>query len=731
MPPTPRRSARKRKTNINYDDFDHTTFESVRDPASPIPEEQQDKEPQDIYVPDAEYGSADARRATNQPGTPEREPISQKGLHIAMLEETISDTVTTPTTLSKKQVGKTPEKQTKRPLSSQADEEILRTRSQHGTYDKLRSAKDKVHTANYGPLVEDLYPILQARDLWLKSRDATLPSRKTLTEALLLSSKGQYPSMKEKVAHSIVEHLDFGSNQLLEPLAEEIYRSKYSSSTAGEYGVVLGPFSTSIVCRLSKSAPTNTGKAWPMNQDAHASWLIDIGAKPLSMSWAPSVNSTQHLATSLKSFQHQREKMQPTKSHIAPAFTASAPYPASIQVWRLYTQDSLPGKISRLDHADTPVLSQVICTNWGDCTQLEWYQHTQDLLVNTRALGVLSTDGVFRVVNIDLSTTATTYLHVQKPSRAACPPPWTIFTCFCFATTSDLILGCGDGTVQLFDLRQHDLSPYATIQIHATYIMGLAVASDYPHYLSTTSAGGELTLTDLRNPTQERIPVHRSRLPTRNMCYLPLTRHFMTTSDSSGNSETYGTTVSTVTAHNLRHYYQGTTILKLPESAGIATALATSPFHPTILAANAAGSVFATNYLRKVLPLKRSESGAQAYMHKIFDYDWQPQQETDYRDTTGLSLYHGRDVRPGLSRFHEIFEPEKVSLATPSARGGGGENKATKDSVDGGSTTQVVLPEEQAVTTMCWNGNPRCSGWVAIGWGSGLLRILDLSHDVV
>lgn len=231
-------------------------------------------------------------------------------------------------------------------------------------------------------------------------------------------------------------------------------------------------------------------------------------------------------------------------------------------------------------------------------------------------------------------------------------------------------------------------------------------------------------LTDLRNPTQERIPVHKSRLPTRNMSYLPFTRHFVTTSDSSGNSETYGTTVSTVVAHNLRHYYQGSLIMKLPEAAGVATVLATSQFHPIILAANAAGSVFATNYLRKLMPGKRVEGGT-AYMQKLCEYDWQPLQSTDPTAAKGASLYHGRDARPGISRIHEGFKPERVWVAPKASRPGGGERDA-----EGGSTVQVVLPEELAVTAMCWNKSEECSSWVAIGWGSGLVRVMDLSHGV-
>lgn len=736
MVPSPRRSARRRKTKTNYADWDNDTIDSLRGSSSPERrqlelEPQRAEEPQDVFIPDDEDETLDVDQSAIESEGQEQEQSGTRAVSNARTNGIISRKIPRPKKSAKRRADTIVEHDTHKPLQSTGGEDILRSRSQQGTYDKLRSAKDKVHTANYGPLLEDLYPVLQARDLWLKGRDATLPSRRTLMEALSLSSKNQYPNIKAGPAQAECASLDLGANQLLEPLAEEAARPKYCSAVAAQHQVVLGPFSTSTKHRLDENAPLNTNKAWSTHQDTHASWLINVGAKPLAMSWAPSAGEPQYVAVSLKSSQTQRGVKNLTSSQIAPAFVASTPYPASTQIWRVYSHRSVSHKISPLDYTRTPELSQVICTDWGDCTQIEWHRHTQDPAGDTQSLGILSTDGIFRVVVINLSTAATTYLRVQTPSRVAYPQPQTIFTCFCFATASDLILGCADGTVQLFGLHEQDLSPYATIQIHATYIMGLTVAPEYPHYLSTTSAGGELTLTDLRNPTQERVPVHRSRLATRNMCYLPLTRHFVTTSDSSGNSETYGTTVSTVTAHNLRHYYQGTTLLKLPESAGIATALATSTFHPTVLAANAAGSVFATNYLRKVLPLKRSEGGTQAYMHKVFEYDWQPQQETDYRDTSDVSLYHGRDVRPGLSRFHEIFKPEKVSLATPSARGTAGEKGAMKDTADGGSTTQIVLPEEQAVTTMCWNSDPKRSSWVAIGWGSGLIRILDLSHDMV
>lgn len=44
-----------------------------------------------------------------------------------------------------------------------------------------------------------------------------------------------------------------------------------------------------------------------------------------------------------------------------------------------------------------------------------------------------------------------------------------------------------------------------------------------------------------------------------------------------------------------------------------------------------------------------------------------------------------------------------------------------------GMVISTVREEEEGVTQIEWNPNLVCGGWVAVGWGSGLVRVQDLA----
>lgn len=44
-----------------------------------------------------------------------------------------------------------------------------------------------------------------------------------------------------------------------------------------------------------------------------------------------------------------------------------------------------------------------------------------------------------------------------------------------------------------------------------------------------------------------------------------------------------------------------------------------------------------------------------------------------------------------------------------------------------GVVISTVREEEEGVTQIEWNPNLLCGGWVAVGWGSGLVRVQDLA----
>ena len=147
-------------------------------------------------------------------------------------------------------------------------------------------------------------------------------------------------------------------------------------------------------------------------------------------------------------------------------------------------------------------------------------------------------------------------------------------------------------------------------------------------------------------------------------------------------------------------------------------------------------------------------------------------------------LFHGPPTRKGVSRLTFGFKPEAVDLGRnpgrrakngkgnkgKKARGGDYEDEGLDDvpldgdgdveMLDGADAAakkqtkgakkgkakdakkqkvgddvdvtgaEVIFEEEQAVTVMEWNVNRHTAGWAAIGWGSGLLMVRDLSVDI-
>lgn len=77
----------------------------------------------------------------------------------------------------------------------------------------------------------------------------------------------------------------------------------------------------------------------------------------------------------------------------------------------------------------------------------------------------------------------------------------------------------------------------------------------------------------------------------------------------------------------------------------------------------------------------------------------------------------GQGPRQGMSRITECYKGEKVVVGVKS----GGNSK---DNV----TQSTIYEEETAVTALGWNpNNSGCGGWLAVGWGSGLVRIQDMA----
>ncbi|KAG9771333.1 hypothetical protein ABEF93_007856 [Exophiala dermatitidis] len=644
---------------------------------------------------------------------------------------------------------------------------------------RKHASKSAAYPDTFGPDVEDLSTVLDARDLWLKGRDVTLPSRRSISDAIEKSqglpstpaatvNKAPDPSHSRSTNGAPVDDV-MRQNQSLRAMDDKELKEKYMPRKPYSHSVVLGPWDKQTKFDLPPRCPLSLGQAWSTHapkdipvggrlqnqlptRPPQEGWLINVGEKVQCLSWALATAELQYLAIVTRATPDQRQSV-PGHVRDRPAFHPSPPYPSHIEIWAFQTQAIPNSRVRTLSLAVPPRLVMVVGTDYGDIRRIKWCPPTlseRDVHVDggpatvNHRLGIVSTDGFARVLSLSLpqhiNQDNPIAVKVAQAGLTMSPPLGTVFTALTFADPTTLVLGASDGSVQLFDLATvHEnglaASGYLRQQIHNTYITSLCSA--WPGSLSTfiasSSAAGELVLTDLRNPQQDRVSVARACFPQCDIVFSPHTRSFITGLDRVGNTQVEAHLAAFIICHNLREFHTGHRIARLPELSGAATALANSPCHPCILIGTSNGQVLSSNYLRKVLPHRRSDSrnATGAYMQKLCNYEWRPlaagesddAQPPTNREDADTDLYHGAAVRPGVSRFHEGFKPEKIEVGTVPLAKKKPQHRET-------GIAEPIFEEEQSVTSIDCCPHLACAGIAAIGWGSGIVRVQDLAHDL-
>ena len=524
----------------------------------------------------------------------------------------------------------------------------------------------------------------------------------------------------------------------------------------------------------------------PTKRRYHEGWLLNLGHKVQTLAWAPNRSnaSNQYLAIACATTISQRASTTPRADNIAPAFAPSPPYPSCIQLWSFSSICESNSGLGVIDFLQEPKLVQVWCTEWGDIRQLTWCVEPREAHspkeprlheVGAENLGLLATvtsDGCARVIDATIAPLdrrgETRYFYSHTAAFTAPPTKTTICTTATFASSRDLIVGTSAGTIGIFDIAKHDgvlrPKPYMTHQLQTTYLLALASCqpSRRPLFLASLSAPGAITLTDLNSPSQDAVSAARTRLPTSNLVYSSQLQCLVTTQDGAGNASLKTCAESLLVCHPLRRFFGATVVGRVP-GRGAVTKISGSRWHPCILAGTSGGGVVATNPLRKFLPQSKKagpKRGGIACMQKLCEYEWmakdcmeanrrdleaanrpeisgardlvsEPENDSSFPQAapvrpwhkTENSVFHGHDTRPGVSRFHEGFKAERVD-ARRVAPGPG-----THEGEDLGYET--IYEDEQSVTTLEWNPNLQCSGWIAVGWGSGLVRVQDVAHGDV
>lgn len=275
-------------------------------------------------------------------------------------------------------------------------------------------------------------------------------------------------------------------------------------------------------------------------------------------------------------------------------------------------------------------------------------------------------------------------------------------TCVTWLSATDLAVGCANGFLAIWNIstkaspkplntdknfmdnKHQNPSPWLYLHLHNSYILTLKSAyPSYPHLLASSSTDGYMRLTDLRSPCADSVLSTRSRIASALLCFSPPLLAFMSSEENDF-----------LRAYSLRTFYTSTSLAR---ANAFPLCISVGHFHPTVLFGCADGTLIATNPMRRILNRKATH-----YQQTVLRHEWTHQ-------------------GGGMSRITEGYKAEsallqrKAKMASPSK------------GIRGEAVLSTIYERETGITEVVWNPNLRCGGWVAVGMGSGLVRVQDLS----
>ena len=233
------------------------------------------------------------------------------------------------------------------------------------------------------------------------------------------------------------------------------------------------------------------------------------------------------------------------------------------------------------------------------------------------------------------------------------------------------------------------IRPWLSLQLHSSYILSLTSAyPTHPGLLISSSLSGHLRVTSLRAPTTDYVLSIRTRTPPSSLAYCDSLLSVVAPEETSETLRLWG----------LRGFYSSLACGNLASAPGPGQGIVdVGKCHSSVAAGGADGSVIVLNPMRKALGKKDA-----GYQQLVFKQEW-------IRKT-------GTGPRQGMSRLTEGFKGEKVDFGKFGGK--------AKESV----ARSTIYEEETAVTALGWNpNNTGCGGWLAVGWGSGLVRVQDMA----
>jgi transcription factor C subunit 6 len=344
----------------------------------------------------------------------------------------------------------------------------------------------------FGPTVSDYTPVIKATNKWI--HEATFPERRNATK----SGDGgcQYSMWQggagraQEAEHSWDWYFKdggreaFSDRQTTSKLEQEAANEYVPGSNAPEKAVLLGPVGSPKLFKLHTSQATSLREGWTgdkpntsasakSGKGTRAGFVLNLGAKVRCLDWAPNrEGGSQHLAVSTNPTRETGKDGAPVGA--SPAFSPQIACASSTQIWRFKTSQKCS-----VDMSEPPLLTAVLCTNWGDAKALKWCPAPRQPADTQQNLGLLAGvwgDGGLRVLDLADSPEAssTEYLRVDRAAFEAHPPN-TVFTCLSWLSSTRIGAGCANGCVAVFDVSKSLLSPNTTTVIRPLIYTHLAV----------------------------------------------------------------------------------------------------------------------------------------------------------------------------------------------------------------------------------------------------------------
>jgi len=572
---------------------------------------------------------------------------------------------------------------------------------------------------------KDIFHIVKAKDQW--AADPTLPKRRNMRHGI--SYTDDQRQMEATIGwdwyYDQGGRETFTTRQNVQNLTVDEAQPYSQITRHGDQEFVIGPYEKQKRYSLAPAQTLGLDEAWrtPEDQEPHPKrrrhgWILNVGTCVKCLDWAPIQDgNVQYLAVATA-----KTANSPRSSTSDPPAFTPLPAPSVLQLWTFPTLGSQ-------ENIERPYVHSHLCSDWGETKQLKWCPvprkaRSSPSDAHIGLLAVICGDGHTRVldIRIDPNQGLGTFAKYHGSGFAAPPPAGNVSTCLAWLSSTDLAIGYSNGHLAIYDIcpsarsipsdtadrnvpresstiHQEEPVPWLSMPLHTTYIMSLSSAyPTHPALLTSISLAGYLRLTSLVAPKTDYVLSARTRSPPTSLAYCDSLMSVVGTEESSETIKLWG----------LRCFYASFQCAKLPAPPGPGNGTVDAGrCHSTIATGSADGSVMVTNPMRKVLGRKQS-----GYQQCIFKHEWRPA-------TTVQTSEENLGRRRGLSRITEGYKAEKVNLLL---RNNFGKTNET-------APITTIYEEETAVTALAWNSNLPYGGWLAVGWGSGLVRVQDVAID--